>query len=404
MVKLKVMKLRSTTPAFKGLTTKSVLVAAAVIMAVTVPVSVTQPAAARNYDAEIQAVQDQISQYKSKASKLRNKADTLANELAKLSSEKATIQSQIRLSEAKQAKLKAEIAANEQKIEDNKDGLGVTLADMYVDDSISPLEMLASSSNIGDYVDKQSYRASVNDQLQAQIDEIEILKVKLEKQQVAVVRALADQNNQRKELVAKEAERQRIMSETRGEEASYNKLSKKAKAQKEQIIQAQNEAIANAYSGGGGGSLGSAGNLPAYASWSGGSCYVDNGGWSHGGASGGGLDPLGYGCNQCVSYTAWKMAKMTGYAPSYWGNANMWPASARAAGFKTGNKPRDKGPQLGVISAGQYGHIVYIESADNVNGTVNISQYNEWIPGKGFGHYSTRSGVSSATYDTYIYL
>lgn len=60
-----------------------------------------------------------------------------------------------------------------------------------------------------------------------------------------------------------------------------------------------------------------------------------------------------------------------------------------------------------MMSPGAYGHIVYVESV-NSDGTLNISQYNEWLNGEGgkygYGHFSTRSGVSPYTYDTYIYL
>lgn len=395
------MKTRSTTPVSKGLVTQSVLVAAAVVMTLSIPMAITTSNSvyARDYEAEIQAVQNKINAYQDEARKLSKKAQTLENELAKLTSEKASIQAKVDLSQAKHDKLKKDIKDNEKKIADNRDALGLTIADMYVDTNISPLEMLASSNNIGDYVDKQTYQASMSKQLSDKINEIQKLKAELEKQRVAVTRVLADQTNQRNALAEKEAERSRLVRETRGKESAYQDLTEEAKAKKKQIVKAQQDAIAAAYNNGGGGMI-SAGNLPAYASWAG-NCYVDNAGYSHGGNGGGGQDPVGYGCNQCVSYTAWKMGQVTGYIPSYWGNANMWPNSARNAGFKVTSQPRAK--SLGVISAGQWGHIVYVESV-NSDGTLNISQYNEWLPGKGFGHYSTRNNVSPATYDTYIYL
>ena len=96
------------------------------------------------------------------------------------------------------------------------------------------------------------------------------------------------------------------------------------------------------------------------------------------------------------------MIQKTGYGPSYWGNANMWPNSARNAGFTVSRTPRAN--SIGVIMAGQWGHVVYVESYSAGSGTVNISQYNEWLPGLGYGYYSERNGVSAAQYDWYIYL
>lgn len=400
---MEVMKKRSTTPVSKSLVMRGSLLAIAILMVAAAPVAfMGNPTAARDFDAEIRAVQRQIDRYNDEAAKLSKEADTLANKVAQLASEKAKIQAQIDLSQKKHDKVVADIKKNEQKIADNQQALGKTMADMYVDDDISPLEMFASSNNIADYIDKQAQRSSIRDSLTDTIAEIKELKAKLEEQKIAVRRILDNQKNQRSELAAKQAEQQQLLNNTRGRESAYKKLSNEAKKQQEKLIQEQQAAIAAAYAGRGG--MISADNLPAYTAWAG-NCYVDNAGWSHGGAGGGGQDPVGYGCNQCVSYTAWKMGQVTGFIPSYWGNANMWPASARSAGFETGTTARAK--SLGVMSPGAYGHIVYVESV-NADGTINISQYNEWLNGEGgkygFGHFSRRYNVSPATYDTYIYL
>ena len=130
-------------------------------------------------------------------------------------------------------------------------------------------------------------------------------------------------------------------------------------------------------------------------------CFVDAFAWSHGGVNGDGADPLGYGCRQCVSYAAWRVGQHTGKFPYFWGNANQWPSSASAAGIQTGSTPREN--SVGVISAGQYGHVVWVESV-NGDGTIDVSQYNYYnAGGSGWGHYS-KMRVNAATYDTYIYF
>ena len=91
------MKQRSTTPtvSIKTLATKSTLVAAAVLMATSGPIAMGPVANARNYDAEIGALRNQISGLENEAGKLRQKADTLQGELDRLAKEMAEIQSQI---------------------------------------------------------------------------------------------------------------------------------------------------------------------------------------------------------------------------------------------------------------------------------------------------------------------
>lgn len=399
------MKQRSTTPVSaksKGLVTKSTLIAGAVLMAIAAPISMNQPTAfARDFDAEINALQREIDQYQSQAGELRKQIGTLQEELAGLDRQKAVIQAQIDLSQAKYDKLIQQIKETEQKIEDNKNALGETIASIYVDDNISPLEMLASSENIGDYVDKQEYRASIQDQLSKKIETIKKLKEDLEKQKTDVQRTLADQKNSKNALAAKEKERQEILAKTQGQESAYQSLASDRESKKLEVQRQQQAAIEAAMRRAGGGSAitlpGTSGGYP----WNDSNCFVDGNAWSHGGIDGNGTDGMGYGCRQCVSYVAWRAYKETGYAPVNWGNANQWPGSARGAGFSTGSSPR--AGSAAVISAGAYGHIVWVDAV-NSDGTVDISQYNYFnAGGPGWGHYS-KMRVSASTYDTYIYF
>lgn len=400
------MKKLSTTSVLKTKNTakKLTIVLVAALLAVATPLQLSQNAKADQYDDRINAIQKEIDEYQAKAGELKNRADSLQKEVDGITAEKNIIQKQIDLKQAEHDKLTADIATNEQRIVKNQDVLGNTIARIYVDDKISPLEMLASSENIGDFVDKQSYRTAVRDQLTTTISQIRALKKKLETQKKDVERVLAEEKLARNALAEKESQRVELMNQTRGEESAYNQLTASREQQKLQVQRAQQaaiEAAMRAASGGGGGFSvlpgdPSKGGYP----WEAG-CWVDANAYSHGGATGTGADPLGYGCRQCVSYTAWKVGQRTGNFPKYWGNANMWPSSARASGYQTGSTPRAN--SVGVISAGAYGHVVWVEAV-NGDGTVDISQYNYFnAGGPGWGHYS-KMRVSAATYDTYIYF
>lgn len=397
------MKRRFTTPVSKGLATKSLLVATAVLMVIGTTFTFQPRASADKFDDQIQALQREIDQYQDEVRKLSDEADSLQAKLNIFTNEKAQLQREIELNEAQAEKLQQQIKLTEKQIQDNRKALGETLADLYIDEAISPLEMLASSKNIGDYVDKQEYRSSVREQLAKSINKITDLKLALEKQKVDVERTLADQRNARTALAGKEAEQQRLIAETQGQENAYQRLASETNERKLEIQRQQQAAIEAAIRAASGG--GPINVLPGDPNKGGypweSDCYVDENAMSHGGASGTGEDPLGYGCRQCVSYTAWKVLQKTGYGPKWWGNANMWPGSAEGAGFSTGTTP--KVGSIGVISAGQYGHVVWIEAV-NGDGTVDVSQYNYYnAGGSGWGHYSEMR-VSAATYDTYIYF
>ena len=211
--KVKTMKQRSTTPVSKSFVAKASLVAAAVLMAISGPVQMGTVARADQFDDKINAIQKQVDGYQQEAARLQGEAQTLKATLGQLNAQKSAIQAQINLNQTKYEQLIAQIAATEKKIKDNQDALGETLANLYVDDDISPLEMLASSSNISEYLDKQEYRNSIRDTLSQKIGEIKQLKKDLDGQKTDVEKVLNDQRQRREELAAKEAVQQKLLAE-----------------------------------------------------------------------------------------------------------------------------------------------------------------------------------------------
>jgi len=396
------MKQKVTTPvsAHKQTAKKVTLITASLLLAVTLPFQLIKDVQADQYDDRIAAIQAEIDSFQANASKLNGQADSLQKELDSLTAQKNVIQSQVDLKQAEHDRLVQRISENEKRIADSQGALGDTIADLYVAGEITPLEMLASSNSIADYVDKETYRNTIRDSLVSTINSIKKLKRELEKQKKDVDRVLAEQKMARDELAAKEGQQAQLVAQTRGQQAAYARLVNDRQNQKLSVQKEQQAAIEAAMR-----RNGSINILPGDPNkggypWEAG-CWLDANAWSHGGAYGDGSDPLGYGCRQCVSYTAWKVGQRTGNFPRYWGNANMWPASARASGYTTGSTPRAN--SVGVISAGQYGHVVWIEAV-NGDGTVDVSQYNYFnAGGPGWGNYS-KMRVSAATYDTYIYF
>lgn len=360
--------------------------AALVAIATTLQIA-NSSVSADKYDEQIRIIQEEVNKLQAKASELNAQASTLAAAVATLNAEKNIIQAQVDLSQAKFDKLKDDIAKNEQKLEENKEVLGNVIASLYVDDTISPIEMLASSSNVGDYIDKQEFRSAASEKLNSTIAAVKELKTKLEQDKKDVERVLADQTAQKNALAAKEAEKESLLAQTRGEEAAYQQLSSGKQAEIQQLRKQQAaEIAARANSGGGRTVLAGDPNRGGYpAAWANApmNAYVDN--W-------------GMYTRQCVSYAAFKVSQAYGNMP-YWGgrgNANQWDDNARAAGIPTGTAP--KAGAVGVLNDGYYGHVGWVESV-NGNGTITISHYNAgWT-----GEYSEWV-VSSSFFDTYIYF
>lgn len=351
---------------------------------------------------EIETLEAEEKRALEQAQSLKVKSQTLQTELDGIAKQRSAIESQIKLSQAKHDKLILDIKKTEENIENNRKALGTILAEMSLEEEITPLERLASSDNLSKALDNLEYQSSVKDSLIKKVDEIKKQKVILEKQRDETKVELANQKKSEQALQAKIAEQNKLIAETKGEEAAYANYASARSAEKGKLQKQQQDLIAaalaraTARSGGSAVTLSGSTNYP----WNSSNCFVDANAWSYGGADGNGTDGMGYGCRQCVSYTAWRLLKETGIRAINWGNANNWPANARAAGFKTGTTP--KPGSMGVISAGMYGHIVWVEAVSGNN--VIISQYNYFnAGGPGWGHYSKMS-VPASTYDTYIYF
>ena len=339
---------------------------------------------ARDYEAEIKAKEQEASKYNSEASRLGEMADNLQSELDKINGQITAIQGQIVDSQKKIDNLNAQIKRNEILIKQRRKAMGQVLADMHVDDQISPLEMLASSNSIGDYIDKQEQRSSLRTSLNGKIKEIKALQKKLEENKKLVENTLRDQESQRNVLSSKQSEKAKLVADTKNDQNAYSALAQKrnsevAKLREEQAA-ANRRALGNGVSipggiPGGGGYPGVWANAPLDA-------YVD---------------PWGLYTRECVSYVAWKIHSTGRYVPHFGGagNANQWPSTAARHGISSGSTP--KAGAAAVMNIGYYGHVMYVESV-NGDGTITVSDYNfAW---DGLYRYYTRSASGL----TYIYF
>lgn len=389
-----VMKLRTTTPASKSRVLKSAFLTFIALLLALATIPLVQRASADQYDDKVAALTSDMARYQAEADRLNGEAATLQNAVAQLQNEKNALQSQINLNQTKYDKLVIDIAQTEKDIKDNQDALGATIADLYVDGDISPIEMLASSTNIGDFLNKQEYRSSVKDQLSGTIKKVKTLKTQLDTQKTDLDKVLADQKGARDSLAARESEQAGLLARTQNDEASYQGLIKDSATQIAQAkaIQAVLRARTNST---GGYQIVDAGSLGAYG-WNDSSCPMQ-GYMSTGGTDGNGNDGRGYGCRQCASYVAWKIAKETGVYYQ-WGNGGNFANAAINAGYQNlGHSPQ---PGSVAVILGNPGHVAYVEGVSADGSHVTVSQYN-YNYGSGWGMYSEMV-LSTSFFDQYV--
>lgn len=354
----------------------------ATLVAIAAPLQLTSSAVhADQFDDQISALRSQVNQYQQQADQLRQQADSLQAAVNELQAEVNGLQAQINLSQAQYDQLTAQIATNKQKLADNQNALGQIIADLYVNGSITPLEMLASSKNIGDYLDKNTYQSSVRDKLNSTITQIKTLKAQLEHDQQAVQVVLNNQKAQQSTLAAKQAEQQQLLNETQGNEAAYQQKVSDAKAQMAAVA-AQQRAYLQRITGGGTYNYGSIGSFQfknlsynPYAPCGGGGYPLCGGGPDTF------ADQWGLLNAECVSYAAWAAytrfgKEVTSFSGA--GNAYQWPSTAQnlmGATIVTDPQPGDVAILPPTPGFSPIGHAMVVESVIDSN-WVHVSQYN----------------------------
>lgn len=390
------MKLRTTTPVSLSQYAKRAffIVVSLVLVGTSISFMQSRPVSADQYDDRIRALQADMARFQAEADRLNGEAITLGNTLAQITNEKNALQAQVDVSQAQYDKLVVDIANTETEIKENQDALGGTIADLYVDDNISPVEMLASSQNIGDFLNKQEYRNTVKDQLSSTIKKVKDLKVQLTTQKEEVEKVLAQQKVARDELVAKQNQQASLLAQTQNDESRYQGLIKDnaAAIAEARAVQAALRARSNST---GGYTIVDAGSLSAYP-WNASNCPMMS--WySTGGSDGNGGDGRGYGCRQCASYVAWRIARETGIYYR-WGNGGDFARNAINAGYQNLGRT----PQPGSIAVlwGTPGHVAWVEGVSADGRFVTVSQYN-YDYGAGFGMYSEMV-LATGFFDQYV--
>jgi peptidoglycan hydrolase CwlO-like protein len=372
---INIMKQTQLLQSIKLFMTKFPVLAVAALLVITPALTIQPRVYADRYDDQIQAIEQEINGFESQASQLQGKANSLKNALKVLANQKAAIQAKIELSQAKHDKLVVEIKKTEKDIRNNQDILGSTVADLYVDSSLTPIEMLASSNSIGDYVDKQEYRTAVREQLEASIRHIKELKQQLTTQKVKIENLLAQQKQQKQDLAAKESERSTLLAQTRGQEQQYRSLIAKRSSEIAKVRQEQAAAYAS-YNASHGGNVAvpgdpNRGGYPAVWANAPQDSLVDNWGMYN---------------RECVSYAAWRVYSGGKYMPNWAGrgDAYQWIYNAQSSeGQQLGISARRGEPRIGTIAAwdqnyagiGFYGHVAYVERV-NSDRSIWVSQYN----------------------------
>jgi surface antigen len=325
---------------------------------------------ADQFDAQINALQQQNASAQSVLNGLTSQAGSYQDTINQLQAQINAVEGQIAANQAQQAQVQAQITADQQQIDQKKQQLSATIKAMYIDGQTSTIEELASSKNLSDYVDKEEYRTNVQDQLNGKIKEIADLQVQLQRQKSDLDTLIASENTQNSQLSAAQSKVNDMLSYNEGQQAAYNQQISSNTGQIAELRRQQAVLNARYNIGNFKGDPGNGGYPSAWA-------YAPQDSM---------IDSWGMYNRECVSYTAFKvhqdyLAGRDSHDMPWWGgagNANEWPGDARAAGIAVDNNPTPG--SIAISTAGFFGHAMYVESVSG--NEIYVQQYNQQLTGQ----------------------
>ncbi len=335
---------------------------------------------------EIARLQAENAQNNKAVQSLAEQATSYEGAINALAASVSALQAKINDNTAQQQRLAQQIAEAEAELAKQRSLLGQNIKAMYLEGDISTLEMLASSNDISDFVDKQQYRNTVKDKIKTTLDKITALKLQLGAQKQAVDQLLKEQAAQQAQLNANLYEQQSLLNYNQAQRDAFNAKTSQNRKRIDELIAAQRRANFSVDGGyyflrfSGTAQAVNPGSYPyrnAGFGMSPGPGCVDNDG----------PDPWGYCTRQCVSYAAWAVEASGRNAPRYYGNAKDWVAAAYR---HPGDVEVYRTPQAGdvaISTSGYWGHAMYVESVSG--NTFRTSEYNTYLNGQ--LSYQTRS-------------
>ncbi|HEY5442659.1 MAG TPA: CHAP domain-containing protein [Candidatus Saccharimonadales bacterium] len=330
---------------------------------------------ADQFDTQINTLSNDSASKAGLLNGLESQANSYQQQIDQYQAQIDDIQSKLAANQSQQAQLQQQIADDQAQIAQKKDQVSAAVKAMYIDGQTSTIEELASSKDLSDYVDKEEYRNTVQNQLTDKIKAIGVLQAQQQAKKQQIDDLVTSEKAQNSQLGSDQSQQGQLLSYNEGQQSVYNQ---QISANSSAIAKLRQQQIAANARFSSGGSVGPPGSGPTcgggYPSvW----CNAPQDSI---------IDSWGMYNRECVSYTAFKVAA-SGRSMPYWGgrgNANQWVDDAQSAGIPVDHSPR--AGDVAISLAGAFGHAMYVESV-NGNGTINISQYNVNLDGR----YSTNT-------------
>lgn len=179
----------------------------------------------------------------STTSNLKGELNDLNSQLATLSKELDDTSSQIEELSAKVEKSKLDLASVQLDEEAQYDSMKDRIKFMYEGGTSSLFQILLTSENMGDFLNKAEYVATISDYDRSMLNQLQDVRKSVEKKQEELEEQQSKLSGLQKTLTSKREELNSKISSTSGELANYQAQLERAKAAEEALKIAQNNAV-----------------------------------------------------------------------------------------------------------------------------------------------------------------
>lgn len=251
---------------------------------------------------------------------------------------------------------------------------------MYVGGEMTTIEMLATSKDLGDFIDKEAYRNAVQRKIQDAMEKIAVLQNDLNTKKQQIEELLASLKTKRETVASAKAEQSRLLAMNQQQQAAFNQ---RTEANREKISELRRKIEEQrrlnnrtSYTDGGLYFIRFPGQVKNFSPYNyeyrnygfsmrpeGCGYYDPNTGQADS------MDRWGYCTRQCVSFTAWAVEASGRRAPMWYGNAKNWVYAAERDGLVVSRTPQVG--DIAITTSGTYGHSMYVKQ-------VSGSQFNAW--------------------------
>jgi surface antigen len=309
----------------------------------------------------IDAVSKQISENQAIVNQKQAEGDTLQNKLTSVQADLNAARANLQLTKLQARQVEQDQEAAEARLDTVIAQLKENIAAAYKKGSVTPLEVLASSDTLSDFVGREEYYNSLRKKIEENMQAVEDTQNQLNELERQLSIKAEQERLEEESIRVKERDVAELLAETRGQEGTYRQLVEQDRARLLSLRAQQSAAIAAQ-------SAGREYSTSTSYPWSGVEPFPSYG-----------VDPWGFYFRQCTSYAAWRRDNIGRPLPARWGflgpaNAKQWPDWGRKFGMRVDSQPEVGA--LAIYPVGEYGHVMVVEGIVSNGNQVLVSEFN----------------------------